>query len=129
VIAEFEHGLATFELRGSRNQCAHCGSGSTLPADDATQIALRHEQLDERLSSVRALRYADGVRAVRQGAGHDLDDVASPAHDAACSVAGAAGGIRATSVRIVSDGRAPLFNQWSSRSRLSSNVSGFVRGL
>jgi hypothetical protein len=107
VIAEFEHGFAAFELRSGCDQRTHRGGGAALPADHASQLALGHEQLDERLSAVSALRDAYRVGPVCQRTGHHFDDVAGPAHDAACSVAGAggaAGGIRATSVRIVSDG-------------------------
>ena len=114
MIAEFEHGLAAFELRSRCDQRTHRGGGAALPADHASQLALGHEQLDERLSAMSALRDAHRVGPVCQRAGHHFDDIARPAHDAACSVAGAGAagaGIRATSVRIVSDGWAPLFSQ------------------
>ena len=60
-----------------------------------------------------ALRHANRVGPVGQRAGHDLDDVARAAHDAGCSAGRGhgAGGIRDTSVRTVSDGRAPVFSQ------------------
>ena len=78
-----------------------------------------------------ALGHPDRVRLIRERAGDDFDDVAGAAHDAGWSATGAAGaaGMRATSVRTVSDGCAPDFTQCSSRSRLMSSVSGFVRGL
>jgi hypothetical protein len=101
-----------------------------LPTDHAPEISLCHEQFDECLPSMRALGYPYRLGAVRQCFGNNFDDVARAAHDAdGSAAAGACSGILETNVRIVSDGLAPAFSQYSRRSRLTSNVSGFVRGL
>ena len=82
------------------------------------------------LCSRSVTRTASGMIGERPG--DDLDDVSRAAHDArlftGAPAAGAAG-MRATSVRTVSDGCAPALSQCSSRSRLISSVSGLVRGL
>ena len=112
VIPELQNGLGALEFRRRAHQRPHRGRRPALAADHAAQVTLRHEQLHERLSAVRPFRHANGVGTVGQRAGHDLDDVAGAAHDAGCSAATATGsGIRDTSVRTVSDGRAPVFSQ------------------
>lgn len=114
LVAELDYGLDAFELGGRRRQRAQRGRSAPLPADDAAEIARRHEQLDERLPAMRPFRHPHGVGTIRQGARDELDEVARAAHDAGCSVgcsgAGACGSL-ATSVLTVSDGCAPLLNQ------------------
>ena len=82
-----------------------------LPADDASQIAGRHGQLDDRRAAAIELRHAHVGRTAGQGLRHDLDHVACAAHDATASVAGASAGSRSIRVRTVSDGCAPALSQ------------------
>src|SRR5688500_8127263 len=145
VVAELQHRLGSFELGGGAHERSHRRGGSPLTADHASQVAGGHEEFHKRLPLVLTLGHADRLGPIRERTGHDLNDVAAAAHDAGCSAfakapsdtsavanassAGGAGGIRATSVRTVSDGTAPAFTQCSSRSRFNWSVSGFVLGL
>jgi hypothetical protein len=133
IVAELQRRLRAFEIRSRIHQGPHCCCGATLSANDPAEIAWRHEKLHQRLSPMLPLGDTNRVRLVGQRSGDDFDDVPTAAHDAGCavSVAGAStgAGIRATSVRTVSDGTAPDLIQYSSRSRFNSSVSGLVRGL
>ena len=113
VVAELQRGLRPFQVGGRVHECPHGSGRSPLPTDDPPQIPLRHEQFHERLALVLTLGDPNGLRAVRQRPGDDFDDVAAAAHDADGAAAGSAGagGIRATRVRIVSDGTAPALIQ------------------
>ena len=113
LVPEFQGRLRTFELGGGVGQRPHRGGGAALAAYDAAQLPWGHEQLHERLSPVRSLGDSHGVRVIRQSSGDHFHDIARAAHDAGCSATGAAGagGMRATSVRTVSDGRAPVLTQ------------------
>ena len=122
LVTELDEDLGPLEVRRRAGQRPERRGGPPLPSDHATEVARRHEQLDDRLAAVHALDHAHGVGMIRQRASDDLDDVARAAHDAGVSAfaaaadssaSGCAGasGIRATSVRTVSDGRAPFFSQ------------------
>ena len=112
VVSELQRGFRAFEFGRRGNQRPQRGGRSSLSPYHAAEIALGHEQLDERLPAMRALGDTHRFGSIRQDLCDDFDHVARAAHDAACSVAtGAGAGILATSVLIVSDGLAPLFSQ------------------
>ena len=50
LIAELERRLDSLDLRGCADQRSHRRGGPPLAADDAPELARRHEQLDERLA-------------------------------------------------------------------------------
>src|SRR4029079_1850170 len=99
LIAELERRLDAFELRGRADQRSHRRGRPSLAADHSTDVARRHEQLDERLAAMLALRHPDRVRMIRERPRDNLDDVPRAAHDAGCSAAGSGRtGIRAPRV-------------------------------
>src|SRR4249919_2148545 len=81
VVAELQRGLRPFQVGGRVHEGPHRSGRSPLPTDDPPKIPLRHEQFHERLAPVLTLGDSDGLRAIRQGSGDDLDDVAAAAHD------------------------------------------------
>jgi hypothetical protein len=129
-VAELERGFQSLEFCRRADQRAHCLRRAALPSNDTAEITWRHEQFDQRLPAMLTLDDANGVGMIRQRPCHYFDDVSGAAHDAGCSATAAgAGGMRATSVRIESEGCAPAFTQCAYLSRFNSSVSGFVRGL
>ena len=82
VVAKIDRRLGPLDLRRERHQGSNCRGGAPLAADHASEIAWRHRQLDDGLALPCALGHPDRLRAIRQRAGDDFDDVASAAQSA-----------------------------------------------